>query len=145
MSLPLDPQPFAGPLGVTLAYLVLYYAAVVRVARTRARLHREYRSRGEKFDRYLGGDREMLATDRVHLNILEHMPPFLVLLWLHAAFVSPLGATVAGSVYVLARAIHPLMIGRRLGRDIRLGILAVTVPGYLVLLYLLLGLTWRLL
>ncbi|MEM6929497.1 MAG: MAPEG family protein, partial [Myxococcota bacterium] len=74
------------------------------------------------------------------LNTLEHMPPFLALLWLHAAFVSPGSATVAGGVYLASRVAHPLVMGSRLGRGVKLAILYATVPGYLVLAYLLGGL-----
>lgn len=131
----LDPQPLAGPILVTVAYVLVYYGFQIHISRTKSRLARQYRERGERFDRYFGQDREMLTADRLQLNTLEHMPPFLVLLWLHAVFVSPDGATVAGAIYVLARLAYPLALGKRLGRDIRTATLASTVPGYLVLMY----------
>jgi hypothetical protein len=77
----------------------------------------------------------MLASDRAQLNMLEHMPVFLVLLWLNAAFVGPLGATVAGGIYVVARGAYPILMGARLGRGIRASLLAATVPGYFVIMY----------
>lgn len=131
----LDPQLFAGPIVVTVLYTLVYYALQVRGMRTKTRLSREYASRGEKFDRYFGQDREMLAADRAQLNMLEHMPIFLVLLWLTAVFVSPLEATVAGGIYVAVRVLYPVLMGGRLGRGIRTSILAATMPGYLVIAY----------
>ena len=132
----LDIAHQAGPIAVTLAYVMLYYAFQIHLLRTKSALRREYAARGEKFDRYFGQDRRMLAADRVQLNTLEHMPPFLVLLWLNAIFVGPLGATIAGVVYVLARAAYPVVLGARLGRGVRLGIVLATGPGYVVLAYL---------
>lgn len=135
---------YAGPLVVTLLYLLLYYAFQIHTLRVKLRLVREYAARGEKFDRYFGQDREMLAADRFQLNTLEHMPPFLVLLWLHAVFVDTTSATVAGAVYLLARACYPLALGARVGRGVRALVLASTVPGYLVLAWLAGGLIWAL-
>ena len=132
---PLAPAPFAGPLVVTLVYVGLYYAFQVNQLRVKTRLKHEYQARGEKFDRYFSQDRHMLAADRIQLNMLEHMPPFLVLLWLHAAFVGAESATIAGGVYVFARAIYPLVLGQRLGRSVRNSILVSTVLGYGVIAY----------
>jgi hypothetical protein len=129
----MDAAPFAGPLLVTLAYIGLYYAFQVNLLRVKNRLSAEYAARGEKFDRYFGQDRVMLAADRYQLNMLEHMPPFLVLLWLNAVFVGALSATVAGTIYVLARAGYPFALGPYLGRGIRAAVMASTAPGYAVL------------
>lgn len=126
---------YAGPVTVTLAYLGVYYASMINVARVKARLARAYAKQDKKFDRYFGEDREMLAADRIQLNALEHMPPFLALLWLTAVFVGPAQATIAGWVYVVARGLYPILMGRRLGRGIRARLLVSTGPGYLVLLY----------
>jgi uncharacterized membrane protein YecN with MAPEG domain len=96
-------------------------------------LRRAYRARGESFDRYFGGDREMLAADRIVGNTLEHMPAFLVLLWLNAIFVGARGATLAGAAYVVSRLIYPLVLGRRLGKGIPTRIVFATAIGYAVL------------
>jgi hypothetical protein len=141
---PLDLPTQSGPLVVTLVYVTLYYAFQLHIARVKIVLAREYAARGEKFDRYFGQDRVMLAADRYQLNMLEHMPPFLALLWLHAVFVGPTSATVAGAVYVAARALYPLMMGSRLGRGLRWSIFVATAPGYLVLAWLAGGLVWAL-
>ena len=86
-----------GPVLVTVVYFAVYYALHLHVVRTKRRLRSEYRDAGEEFDRYFSRDRRMLTADRCVLNMLEHMPPFVCLLWLHVVFVGPLGATVAGS------------------------------------------------
>ena len=92
-------RTFAGPLLVTLAYVVVYYALIANQLRVKTRLRRAYRARGETFDRYFNTDREMLAADRYVGNMLEHMPTFLLLLWLNAVFVDPRSASVAGAAY----------------------------------------------
>ena len=126
-------QLYAGPLLVTVAYVLVYYLMITNQLIVRLRLRREYRARGESFDRYFGADREMLAADRYVGNMLEHMPPFLILLWLNAIFVGPRGATLVGAVYVVARLVYPLVMGRRLGKGVPTRMLFVTVIGYLVI------------
>lgn len=143
--MPVDIAPYTGPVVVTLAYVLVYYGFVLRILGVKTRLNREYTARGERLDRYFGQDRELLAADRLQLNTLEHMGPFLSLLWLNAVFVGPRGATAAGAVYVLARAVYPFVMGGRLGRSVRGPILLSTVPGYLVTAYLVLALVVQLL
>jgi hypothetical protein len=132
----IDVAHHTGPIVVTLAYLALYYGFQIHIMFVKGRLVREYSERGERFDRYFGQDRHMLAADRIQLNTLEHMPPFLCLLWLNAVVVGPAGATIAGAVYVAARAYYPFVVGRRLGRGIRTRVLMSTGVGYVVLTYL---------
>lgn len=103
----MSPRPYVGPLLVTAGYVVLYYLLFANVLRVRLRLKREYRARGEQFDRYFHTDRQMLAADRYAGNMLEHMPPFLALLWM----------------------------GERLGRGVPNRILFATVVGYAVIAY----------
>lgn len=125
----------AGPLLVTVAYLIVYYGMIGYQVMVKTRLRRAYRARGETFDRYFGGDREMLAADRYVGNMLEQMPAFLLLLWLNAVFVGPRGAALAGAAYVLSRLVYPLLMGRRLGEGVRERIMFATLLGYLVLAY----------
>ena len=129
----LDAHDFAGPIGVTAAYVALYYAFQINILRVKTRLGAEAKARGESFDRYFSQDRSLPAADRMQLNMLEHMPPFLALLWLNAAFVGVQSATVAGGLYLAARALYPFALGARLGRGVRALILLSTVPGYLVM------------
>jgi uncharacterized membrane protein YecN with MAPEG domain len=131
-----DIDPYAGPIAVTLAYLGVYYAFQLHILRGKTRLRREYAARGEEFDRYFGGDREMLAADRIQLNTLEHMPPFLILMWLSAVFASPDFAAGVGAVYLGSRLAYPVLMGKRLGRSVRSKIMLATMIGYLALVVL---------
>ncbi|MFT4974460.1 MAG: putative membrane protein YecN with MAPEG domain [Myxococcota bacterium] len=126
---------YAGPVAVTVGYVALYYGILIHILRVKTALSRQYREKGEKFDRYFGQDREMLAADRIQLNTLEHMPTFLVLLWLNAVFIGTTGATIVGSIYLAARVAYPFVVGDRLGRSVPARILLVTVPGYAVVAY----------
>jgi hypothetical protein len=132
---------FAGPLLVTVAYVLVYYVLISNQLRVRTRLRLEYRARGETFDRYFGNDRQMLAADRYVGNMLEHMPAFLALLWLNAIFVGPRGACAAGAAYVLSRLLYPFLMGRQLGRGVPRRILLATVIGYAVIAYFVVRLT----
>ena len=125
-----------GPVLVTVVYFAVYYALHLHVVRTKRRLRSEYRALGEEFDRYFSRDRRMLTADRCVLNMLEHMPPFVCLLWLHVVFVGPLGATVAGSAYVATRAAYPFLLGPSVGTQLPSRLLVATYGGYGVLLYL---------
>mgnify|MGYP000362339471 CR=1 FL=1 len=125
----------AGPVWVTLVYMGIYYWTQVRILQIKTRLRGEYKARDEKFDRYFGQDREMLAADRVQLNMLEHMPPFLILMWLTAFLASPMEATVAGGIYTASRVVYPFIMGGRLGRGVPNRILLATATGYLVLAF----------
>ena len=59
-------RTFTGPLLVTAAYVVVYYAMIVNQLLVRTRLRRESRARGESFDRYFGvGRRDRIATGDV--------------------------------------------------------------------------------
>lgn len=128
-------RTYAGPLLVTVAYVVWYYALFNNQLRVRTKLRRAYQARGEKFDRYFGADREMLAADRYVGNMLEHMPTFLLLLWLNATFVDPFSAAVAGGVYLGSRVLYPFLMGPRLGSGIPSRILFATAIGYTVVAY----------
>ena len=125
---------YVGPAWVTLAYVTVYYLFQVNVLWVKQNLAKAYKARGERFDRYDASDREMLAADRIQLNMLEHMPVFLVLLWMHAVFVSPSEATVLGAVYTALRVAYPLVLGKRMGRRVPVRILPVTFAGYAILL-----------
>jgi hypothetical protein len=128
-------RTYAGPLLVTVGYVVWYYVMIANQLRVRLRLRRAYRARGETFDRYFSMDREMLAADRYVGNMLEHMPVFLLLLWLNAIFVGPRGATLAGAAYLGARIIYPFLMGGQLGRAVPTRILFATAVGYTVTTY----------
>lgn len=133
MNTTLAPALYSGPVWVTLAYLAVYYAFISNILRVKVGLAKKHKEAGNKFDRYFGQDRQMLAADRTQLNMLEHMPVFLVLLWLHAWIVDPLEATVLGAVYTGTRTLYPLVLGGRLGRMVPSRIMLITLTGYGVL------------
>jgi hypothetical protein len=126
-------ETHASVIWVTLAYLLLYYALLLHGLRVKVRVARECRERGERFDRYGGDYPELRASDRVQLNTLEHMPPFLAFLWLHAIVVGPTSAAVLGWIYVALRLSYPIFLGRRLGRNIPTRLLINTFSAYAVL------------
>ena len=121
------------PIIITVAYCLVYYGFLLNIARTRISLHKKYNKEGKKFDRYFGQDRNMLAADRIQLNMLEQMPIFLVLFWLNAVFVPGTWTSILGGGYTLTRAIYPFLIGNRMGRDIPMRILFATFLGYIVI------------
>jgi hypothetical protein len=135
-------QQLAGPVAVTLSFLAVYYLTIVNVLRVKKALAAEYQARGEAFDRYATLDTRMRAADRIQLNTLEHMPPFLVLLWLDATLVSAAHASVIGAVYLLSRCAYPFMVGRQLGAGAPRGIVRVTGIGYAALAVLAADVTW---
>lgn len=126
-----------GPIVVTMAYLLLWYAMLFGLqSRTKYRLVAEYAARGETFDRYFGQDGRMLAADRAVANTHEQMVPFLATLWLHALFLSPERATVLGGVYVFLRALYPVLLGRRVSKRQPKRVFAITGPCYLIIAWL---------
>ncbi|MBL90549.1 MAG: hypothetical protein CMH56_01880 [Myxococcales bacterium] len=134
-----------GPIWVTLVYVLLYYIFMTHGLRVKVKLFKDYRARGERFDRYFGQDPEMLAADRIQLNLLEHMPAFLVIFWLYAIVVSAYWATWAGAIYVGLRALYPFVLGRELKGGIPLRLLFVTFSAYGVLLLMVVHIVWALL
>ena len=122
------------PIIITIIYCLIYYGFLLNIARTRISLHKKYKEEGNKFDRYFGQDRNMLAADRIQLNMLEQMPIFLVLFWLNAVFVPGQWSSILGGTYTLTRAIYPFLIGNRMGRDIPMRILFATFSGYFLII-----------
>ena len=127
---------FKGPILVTIGYFLVYYFFICLILKTKVKLHSSYKKDGKKFDRYFSQDREMLLADRTQLNMLEHMPIFLSLLWGHAIFVSITEATILGSAYTVIRALYPFVMGKNIGKDIPKRILLVTFSNYLITTYL---------
>lgn len=134
---------FAGPVFITVAYLLFwYYLLLIKQRGTKYRLKEKYESQGKEFDRYFGQDEEMLAADRAVINTQEQMVPFLVSLWLHSYFVSPFSATVCGGAYVILRAIYPILLGSRLSKIQSKRVYMVTLPCYSLIFYLLGSSLW---
>ena len=131
----MNPSEYRGPILISVAMLFLHYSFLINILRKKVKLHKKYKTEGKKFDRYLSGDREMLAADRIQLNLLEHMPLFLTLLWLVAVFDNVGNATSAGTIYLASRILYPFLMKQRLGREIPLRILISTMIGYGVNIY----------
>jgi uncharacterized MAPEG superfamily protein len=135
---PPDLIALRGPLSVTPLYFLLWYALLFGLqTRTKYRLRRDYAARNQTFDRYRSQDPEMLRADRAVQNTLEQMGPFLVPLWVHAVFVSPTVATNLGVVYVLLRALYPVLLGDRVEQVQSRRVAFATVPCYGIIAYLL--------
>lgn len=118
---------------VCLAYGLVYYAILTHGLFVKLRVARQCKEAGEPFLRYTGNYPELLASDRAQLNMLEHMPTFLMLLWLQALVVSPDSAAWLGGFYVLVRATYPLFLGTQLTRSFPRRVLINTFSGYLIL------------
>ena len=118
---------------VTLAYLGIYYALMVNGLRVKVKLAKQCKAEGTPFLRYSNQYPELLASDRHQLNMLEHMPPFLVLLWLQALIVSVGSAALLGWAYVVVRATYPFFVGSRLRSGIKSRVFINTFTGYGIL------------
>ncbi len=129
---------YKGPVVVTVAYFVLWYYLLLVLQRgTKYKLLAEYAARGESFDRYFGQDGRMLAADRAVANTHEQMVPFLLAMWLHAVFVSQTAAAGLGMVYVVLRALYPVLLGKSLSKTQSKRVFFVTGPCYGIIVYLL--------
>jgi len=130
--------PFAGPVAVSVAYMLLWYVLLLGHQRgTKYRRKAALAREGQVFDRYFGRDGEMLAADRAVMNTLEQMGPFLLGLWMCAAFYSASFATGLGAVYVVLRAVYPFLLGRSLSNINPKRVALVTIPCYAIVFTLL--------
>lgn len=135
-----DIAMYQGPIIVTAAYFCLWYYLLLGLQRgVKYQLRDEYAAKGEEFDRYFSQDGRMLAVDRAATNTQEQMVPFLVSLWLHAVFVSPSYATALGFAYVALRSVYPFLLGKSISKLQSKRVVLVTVPGYFIIMYLLLS------
>ena len=138
-----DLAPLRGPLVVTVAYFVLWYAFLFGLqTRTKYRLKARYQQEGKVFDRYFGQDEEMLAVDRAVSNTHEQMGPFVVSLWLFAIFASPTYATWLGAAYVALRSAYPFLLGKRIEKVQSKRVAFVTFPCYAIVFGMLGGAAW---
>ena len=126
-------QHYSPVIWVTLAYFLVYYGFMVNLLRVKLRVAKECKARGERFLRYSNTYPELLAADRVQLNTLEHMPPFLAILWILAAVTRPEEAAFWGWLYVALRALYPLFLGRTLRSNIPYRLLLNTFSAYGIL------------
>jgi len=121
---------FTSVIVVTLVYLVLYYVFMLNVLRVKLKVVKRCKEQGERFERYAVQYPDLLAADRIQMNMLEHMPPFLAILWLQALVVSAESAAILGSIYVLLRALYPLFLGGELKSNIPMRLLLNTFSAY---------------
>jgi uncharacterized MAPEG superfamily protein len=130
---------YTGPIWVSIATVVVYYGFLFRLMRVKIRLAAQCRAKGEVFDRYTCDDPGLRAADRTQLNMLEQLPVFLLALWLHAWVVSAESATIAGAVWLGARAMYPVILGSTLDRDIPRRLWVSTGLGYAALWFMIGG------
>jgi glutathione S-transferase len=83
---------------VTLLSLAFYFFLATRVAVARGKFGVSLPA--------MAGHPEFDRICRVHLNTLEWMPLFLVLLWLCAIYLSDLAAAVLGLVWIGGRVVY---------------------------------------
>jgi hypothetical protein len=139
----MDLAQLRGPLAVTVAYLVMWYGFLFGLqTRTKYRLKARYAKEGKVFDRYFGGDEEMLAADRAVANTHEQMVPFVVSLWLFAIFASATYATWLGAAYVVLRGAYPVLLGARVSKVQSRRVSLVTAPCYAIVFTMLGGSVW---
>lgn len=126
---------------VTLAYIVLWYIFLYSQS-IYARITHAYSGKGKdgaklslaqiKYGSPLEKGKSMLRFDRTVGNTMEQMMPFLVSLWLHAAFVDVDHAASLGWYYILSRLLYPFLFLQPFPF-----ILISTIPGYAIIVMLL--------
>ena len=85
---------------ITIAAMILYIATALEVARARGR-HRIEAP-------VMTGNPDFERVVRVQANTLEHLVPFLAMLWLCAVFWAPLPAALLGVVWLFGRAVYAI-------------------------------------
>jgi uncharacterized membrane protein YecN with MAPEG domain len=83
---------------ITLATLVFYIVLAMTAARQRGRHGVQAPA--------MTGPEPFLTAQRIHLNTLESLVPFLVLLWMCAIFWEPLPAAILGIVWLFGRVVY---------------------------------------
>lgn len=131
---------------VTVAYIGLYYGFLYLQSLGKMYLYRQKKrqfaldkkddkEKAPSYGQFKYGqttDKLCILLDRTAGNTMEQAIPFLVSLWLNAAFVGSSNAAYFGTIYIIFRAIYP--IGFYFGIPF---ILISTVPGYACVLMLL--------
>lgn len=121
-------------IGVTVAFLVLYYIFLYGQAISKFYLFFQARKTDPKVKfgkiKYSNPDLVARIADRTAGNMIEQAVPFLVSLWLSAIFVSPTGAAKLGWLWLLFRSFYPFVFS---GPWLPLS----TVPGYVIVFMLL--------
>lgn len=77
------------------------------------------------------------TLDRSVGNFMEQWPPLLIAMWLYALFVDAPRAGALGMCWVLTRSYYPFVHYAAFSNDILEIIFASTLPGYLLIFYML--------
>jgi hypothetical protein len=140
---PADITLFAPVVLVTAAWALLYYAFLWDQSATAFVVLKDAKKKAKaegkpppsladvKYGRYSKSAR-VRAADRTVGNFLEQSPAFLVSLWLHSAFVSPVNASAFGWTWLGFRAVYPWAYRLRFP-----GVFISTMPAYGCVFYLL--------
>ena len=140
---PVDISLFAPIVLVTAAWALLYYAFLSDQSATAFVVLKDAKKKAKaegkpppsladvKYGRYSKSAR-VRAADRTVGNYLEQSPAFLLSLWLHAAFVSPVNAAAFGWTWLGFRLIYPWAYRLKFP-----GVFLSTVPAYWCVAYLL--------
>lgn len=114
-----------------------YWLILITQARTKLQLHKEYKKRGEVFDRYYTRDPRMLSIDRIAANTQEQLVPFLTSLWLHSLFVDSDVAGKLGLTWLAIRVAYTYLVPKKLtGKPLPKRVLLATLPCYCIIVYL---------
>ena len=142
MGSPVDIALFAPVVLVTAAWALVYYAFLWDQSATAFVVLKDAKKKAKaegkpppsladvKYGRYSKSAR-VRAADRTVGNYLEQSPAFLLSLWLHAAFVSPVNAAAFGWAWLGFRLTYPWAYRLKFP-----GVWASTMPGYACVLYL---------
>merc|ERR1719498_2160183 len=80
-------------------------------------------------------------ADRVVINTLEQMIPFLALMWDHALFVNPETAKLLGWIYVVTRYLYSPLYG--MYGMFTVAVEVATQPNYVVIFYYWIALVYK--
>ena len=83
------------------------------------------------------GNPDRTKADRAVQNTHEQMVPFLVSMWTYALVVSPNAAAGLGGVYVVLRAVYPVLLGSRIEQVQPRRVAFVTLPCYSLIAWML--------
>jgi uncharacterized MAPEG superfamily protein len=109
---------FAPVIKVTGAYACLFFIFMCFQSFSKFYIFNEAKKKAKKDDSEKVSLRQIkynstsglgFISDRTFLNMLEQSPLFLMGLWMHAVFVSPESAATAGWLYIVFRAMYPIV------------------------------------
>ena len=134
-------EGFESVVGVTVAFLALYYVFLVGQACTKFYLYSSAKTKDPKASfgkiKYASTDPLARLADRTAGNMLEQSVLFLTSLWLCALFESPSYAARLGWLWLLFRCAYPFLFLK--------GVLITlsTIPGYILITMLIAPVAWK--